>query len=270
MWVHLLPNETRASPQPENYTMTDTPAKAGFSVKKLLPFAAILAGATAGYVFLGDALSFQALGENREALNAWRDANYIAAIATYIGIYALFVAFSLPGASFLTLGGGLIFGLIGGTIATVTGATIGAAGIFLAAKTGFGDNLRSKLDSMSGDGLMSRMRKGIEEDMVNYLLIMRLVPAIPFFIANLAPSFFGVPLRTYIWTTFVGIIPGTAIYTWIGVGLGEVFASGETPDLSVVTSPAVLGPLLGLAALAAMPVLIKSLKGRKSASTLAE
>ena len=250
--------------------MTDSPKKSGFSLKKLLPFAAILVGAAAGYVLLGDSLSFEALGENREALNAWRDANYVVAIATYIGIYAAFVAFSLPGASFLTLGGGLIFGLVGGTLASVTGATIGAAGIFLAAKTGFGDTLRAKLDAQGGDGLMSRMRKGIEEDMVNYLLIMRLVPAIPFFIANLAPSFFGVPLRTYVWTTFVGIIPGTAIYTWIGVGLGEVFASGETPDLSVVTSPAVLGPLLGLAALAALPVVIKSIKGRKAASTPAE
>lgn len=244
--------------------MTDSPKKR-MSLGKLLPFAAIIAGAVAGTVFLGDALSFEALGENREALNAWRDGNYTVAIASYIAVYAIFVAFSLPGASFLTLGGGLIFGLLAGTVATVTGATIGAAGIFLAAKTGFGDTLKAKLDGMSGDGLMNRMRKGIEEDMVNYLLIMRLVPAIPFFVANLAPSFFGVPLRTYVWTTFVGIIPGTAIYTWIGVGLGDVFASGETPDLSVVTSPSVLGPLLGLAALAALPVVIKSIKGRKAA-----
>jgi uncharacterized membrane protein YdjX (TVP38/TMEM64 family) len=250
--------------------MTDTPKKAGFSIGKLLPFVAIVAAVAAGHFFLGDSLSFEALGENREALNAWRDANYPVAIVTYIAIYALFVAFSLPGASFLTLGGGLIFGLLAGTLATVTGATVGAAAIFLAAKTGFGDTLRAKLDAQGGDGLMSRMRKGIEEDMVNYLLIMRLVPAIPFFIANLAPSFFGVPLRTYVWTTFLGIIPGTAIYTWIGVGLGEVFASGATPDLSVVTSRAVLGPLLGLAALAALPVVLKSVKGRKAASSPAE
>lgn len=250
--------------------MTDTVSNTSTSLRKLLPFGLILLGAVAGYIFLGDALSFEALGENREALNAWRDANLFFAIITYTGLYALFVAFSLPGASFLTLGGGLIFGLLAGTLATVTGATVGAVGIFLAAKTGFGDSLRSKLDAQGGDGLISRMRKGIEQDMVSYLLIMRLVPAIPFFIANLAPSFFGVPLRTYVWTTFLGIIPGTAIYTWIGVGLGEVFASGQTPDLSVVTSPAVLGPLLGLAALAALPVLIKAIKGRSAAASSQE
>jgi uncharacterized membrane protein YdjX (TVP38/TMEM64 family) len=90
--------------------------------------------------------------------------------------------------------------------------------------------------------------------------LMRLVPVFPFFVANLAPAFLGVGLRNFALTTFFGIIPGGLVYTSIGAGLGEVFARGETPDLGLLFEPAVIGPILGLAALAALPILIKLLR----------
>ena len=86
---------------------------------------------------------------------------------------------------------------------------------------------------------------------------MRLIPAIPFFIANLAPAFLGVSLRNYIFTTFFGIMPGAIVYASVGAGLGEVFARGETPDLGIIFAPHILGPILGLCALAALPIVIK-------------
>ncbi len=89
---------------------------------------------------------------------------------------------------------------------------------------------------------------------------MRLIPAFPFALVNLAPAFLGVPLRTYVLATLIGIIPGTAVYSWIGAGLGEVFARGETPDLSLIFDPVVLGPILGLCALAALPIVLRALR----------
>ncbi|WP_370206723.1 VTT domain-containing protein [Pararhodobacter marinus] len=88
------------------------------------------------------------------------------------------------------------------------------------------------------------------------LLSMRLIPVVPFFVANLIPALLDVSARRFAWTTFVGILPGALVYTWIGAGLGAVFERGERPDLSVIFEPYVLGPILGLAALSLLPVLI--------------
>jgi uncharacterized membrane protein YdjX (TVP38/TMEM64 family) len=69
---------------------------------------------------------------------------------------------------------------------------------------------------------MEKFEKGFQENEISFLFLLRLVPALPFFVANLLPAFFGVKLFTYVWTTFLGILPGTAVYTSIGTGLGEV------------------------------------------------
>lgn len=217
-----------------------------------LPLAALAAGAIAGVSFFGEYLSFDALKENREALLAWRDANLIGALLTFAALYAAAVAFSVPGALWLTLGGGFLFGTVIAGPVIVLAATGGATAIFLAARTSLGAALRDRAGPW-----LERLRGGVEENAVSFMLVLRLVPAVPFFIANLAPAFLGVPLRTYVWTTFVGIVPGTLVYTSVGAGLGAVIDTGGEPDLGIIFEPHVLGPLLGLAALAALPALLK-------------
>jgi uncharacterized membrane protein YdjX (TVP38/TMEM64 family) len=135
---------------------------------------------------------------------------------------------------------------------------VGATAIFSAAKLGLGDRLAARMDASGGAA--RRIKDGIREDETSYLLLMRLVPAVPFFVANLVPAFVGVGLRVYVLTTFFGILPGSVIYTWVGAGLGEVFARGETPDLGIVFEPLILGPIVGLALLALLPILIKKLR----------
>ena len=124
-------------------------------------------------------------------------------------------------------------------------------------RVGLGDVLYKKMSASNNDGAFSKIEKGLRENEVSYLLLMRLVPAIPFFVANLAPAFLGVSLRRFAITTFFGIIPGTVVYTWIGVGLGDVFDRGGTPDLGIIFEPHVIGPILGLAGLAALPIIIR-------------
>jgi len=233
----------------------------GFGPKQIMILSAIIGIAILGYFQIRDYVSFEALAENREALLAWRDNNYAVAVVTFIGAYILVVAFSLPGASLMTFAGGFLFATFPGSIYNILGATIGASLIFLAAKTFLGDFLYSKIHTDDGkESLLEKMDKELQENAFNYLLILRLVPVIPFFVSNLAPAFLGVKLRTFALTTFLGIIPGGIVYTSIGAGLGEVFARGETPDLSIVTEPHILGPIIGLIILAAMPIVIKKLK----------
>lgn len=229
----------------------------GITIKRMLPLLIAGAGAVALYIFGSDYLSFEALKENREALLAWRDANYLVAALTFMAVYAVATALSFPGGLALTLTGGFLFGTwLGGTFA-VTGATVGAIAIFLAAKNGLGDALRER-----AGGWVKKAESGFRENEISFLLIMRLVPAIPFFAANIVPAFLGASTFNYAWTTFLGIIPGALVYASVGAGLGAVFAAGEDPNFGLIFEPQVLGPLLGLAALSALPIVVKKLRGK--------
>jgi uncharacterized membrane protein YdjX (TVP38/TMEM64 family) len=209
---------------------------------------------------LRDAVSFEALRENRAALLAWRDTHYLATALGYMLLYVGVVALSLPGGAVMTMTGGFLFGLLPGTAMAVVAATAGAALIFVAARAGFGAALQRRIASSGSDGVLKRLEAGLKADAFNYLLMIRLVPAFPFWLVNLAPAFLGIGLRTFVAATFLGIIPGTAVYAWIGAGLGEVFARGEQPDLGLLFDPIVLGPILGLAALAVLPVALRRLR----------
>jgi len=235
---------------------TETDGPKG-SWKRWAPLGIIALGAALGTWLFGDYLSLDALRENREALLAWRDGNYPVAVLTYMALYIAVVAFSLPGALIMTLTGGFLFGLVPGTIYTVTAATIGATCIFIAARTSLGATLKERAGPWMG-----KFEKGFQENELSFLFLLRLVPAVPFFIANLLPAFFGVKLVTYVWTTFLGIAPGSAVYTSVGTGLGEILASGGDLSLNVFADPKVWGPFVGLIALALLPILVKAVRGK--------
>ena len=228
------------------------------SVQKMLPLIGIAVVAVIGFFTLKGYLSFESLRDNREALLAWRDSNYVVAALGFIGVYITIVAFSLPGAAIISLTGGFLFGLFPGALFNIVSATIGAVLIFLAARFGLGDYLSRKMDNAGG--VVGKIKAGLDDNEISFLLLMRLVPAFPFFVANLVPALVGTRLRTFVWTTFVGIIPGGLVYTWVGSGLGEVFARGETPDLGIIFDPKILAPILALCALSLLPVILKAFK----------
>lgn len=241
--------------------MPDTDDPRGNPILRRLPLAGVVMAAILGAIFLRDYLSFEALAENREALLAFRDANYIGTVLVFVGLYAAVVAFSLPVATIMTLTGGFLFATFPGALYNVTGATLGAIALFLAARWGLGSQLASRIDA--SEGTVKKIKAGIDENQWSMLFLIRLVPAVPFFVANLIPAFMGVPLFRFAVSTFLGIIPGAVVYTSVGAGLGEVFARGETPNLGIIFEPQILLPILGLCALAALPIVLKALRGRK-------
>ena len=223
-----------------------------------LPILAILTTAVVGAILLRDTISFEALARHREALLAFRDAHYLTTVLGFVAVYIGIVALSLPPGTVATLTGGFLFGLFPGVLFNVIGATVGAVVIFLAARSGFGDRLAAKLQS--GGGAAARLMAGIKDNEWSVLFLMRLIPAVPFFLANLIPAFTGTRLSTYAVTTFLGIIPAALVFTSVGAGLGEVFARGETPDLGILFTPPILLPILGLAALSALPMVVKAFR----------
>lgn len=239
--------------------MSQTTPQPGLS--RLIPLIALAVAAAVGFALLRDVLSFEALRDNREALLAFRDAHYAASVAVFIALYIAIVAFSLPGATIATLTGGFLFATFPGALFNIAAATVGAALIFLAARWGLGQRLTARMQASAG--LAGRIKQGIDENQWSMLFLIRLVPAVPFFVANIVPALVGVPLGRFVITTFFGIMPGAVVYTSVGAGLGEVFARGEAPDLGILFTAPILLPILGLCALAALPIALRALRGRK-------
>jgi len=202
---------------------------------------------------LSEHLSLATLAAHREALGGFVAANLVLAALAYVALYAAAVALSFPGALFLTLAGGFLFGAAGGTALTVAGATLGATLVFLLAQRLFG------ADALDRMGPKARaLGEGIRRNAASYLLVLRLVPLFPFFLVNLVPAFVGVRLPTYLLTTMLGILPGTAVFSLAGAGLGDVLAMGGAFDARAVLTPEILGALLGLAALSLAAIPLKA------------
>ncbi|MCC3861417.1 TVP38/TMEM64 family protein [Pseudemcibacter aquimaris] len=230
-------------------------------IKKLIPVGLLIAGLILALIFdVGKYLSFEAIGENYAQLKSLIEQDFIISLLLFAFVYILVVAFSIPGASALSLLYGALLGtFVSGTLIVIA-ATIGATIIFLAARYALSDVLREKAGPW-----LSKMQNGFNENAVSYLLFLRLVPAFPFFVVNLVPAFMGVSLRVYVLTTLFGIMPGTYVFASIGNGIGYVLEQGKTPDLSVLGSPEILLPLAGLGLLALIPIIFKKLKANKTA-----
>ena len=200
---------------------------------------------------LGDLLSLETLARHREALAAHVARHAALAAAAFVVIYVAVVAFSLPGATVMTLAGGFLFGAASGTALTVVAATTGATLVFLFARRIFGADALDRLGPRA-----ARLAAGIRREAASYLLVLRLVPLFPFVLVNLVPAFAGVRLPVFVLTTLFGILPGSAVYSLAGAGLGDVLEAGGAVELGSLLSPQELGALLGLAALslAAIPL----------------
>jgi len=226
--------------------------------KRLLPLG-LIAAALAAFFALGgpDYVSMDSLRDNREFLSGLVADNIVLVMLGFIATYAVLVAISFPGAGFLSIFGGFLFGTLTGGFANVIGATIGATLIFLAARYAFGDALSKKAGPY-----MQKFEKGLKENELSYLFILRLIPAFPFFIVNIVPALFDVKIRNYMLSTFFGIIPGALVYASVGKGVGAIFDTGEDVPLSgLMLQPAVILPILGLIALSLLPIIYKKIKG---------
>ena len=228
--------------------------------RRVLPLTILVAGLVLFFVFdLDRFASLEALKQNRETLQMLVAENGVLAVIGFGLIYAVVVAFSLPGGAIMTLTAGFLFGTIGGGLIVVVGATLGATGLFLIARTALGDVLRAKAGPF-----LARMQEGFRENALSYLLVLRLIPLFPFWLVNLVPAFLGVSTTHYVIGTFFGIIPGTFVFASVGNGLGALLDAGEDPNLGVIFQPEVLGSLVALALLSLLPVLYKRHQAKKS------
>jgi uncharacterized membrane protein YdjX (TVP38/TMEM64 family) len=214
------------------------------------PVVLLLAASAAAWALgLASELSWTSLARHQATLTDWVAAHPIIAPSAYLLVYVVVVLLSLPESAVLTVAGGLLFGTVYGGILTILGSSAGAIALFLAVRYHLADILAAR-----GGRFLDTVRISLKQDGFNYLLAIRLVPAVPFWLVNLAAALSGMRLLPYATATVIGIMPATFVFASIGAGVGNALAAGSRPDLAVIFSPRILGPLIGLAVLSLLPI----------------
>jgi uncharacterized membrane protein YdjX (TVP38/TMEM64 family) len=243
-----------------------------------MPLIAVVVLAIIGYLTIGrTGISLEALVRHRMEIDGFVTEHRVLAVLAYIGLYTIAVALSVPGAIFLTVIGGFLFGVVAGASAAVIGATTGATLIFLVARTALGEPLLR----WAGPRAI-KLAHGFRDDAFSYLLFLRLVPLFPFFVVNLVPAFASVRPATFVIATALGVIPASFVYAFAGTGLDSVIvaqsnshrdclAAGRadcamTFDARDILTPQLLGALFALGLLALVPVVVKKLRARSRAT----
>ena len=222
-------------------------------MRRFLPLLVLLVLLCAGFVLLpGRRAGWESLARHQDELTALVSAHPVAAACIYLLAYVVTAALSLPHAAIMTMAGGLLFGTLAGCALTVIGATIGATLLLFAIRSAFGRTLERHRRRIP-----AQLQARLERDGFSYLLALRLLPVVPFWIVNLAAAFARIRLTVFVPATLLGIVPASFILSSIGAGMGGILAQGRMPDLSVLLAPRILLPLLGLAALSLLPVLLR-------------
>jgi uncharacterized membrane protein YdjX (TVP38/TMEM64 family) len=195
------------------------------------------------------------LAEQLRALQQLAADHVVQAALLYILIYVCVAGCGLPLGPPMSIAGGSLFGLWGGLLCAVAGATGGSVLLFLVARGTLGRALRRRQDSR-----MDRVRRLVERDGFAGLLALRVAPVVPGWLLNLAAALTHMRVQPFIAATILGLLPATTVFTSIGSGLDTVLTSNIPPGIGIVLQPSILLPLLALSGLAALPVIVRHLR----------
>ena len=185
-----------------------------------------------------------------EYINTQINSNFLLAIIFYSFLYIVCVAFSVPVASYLTLIGGAIFNWLALPVVIIS-ATIGATIIFILSKSILANYFSKKIIKK-----YKGLEKGFSKNHFYYLLFLRLIPFAPFFIVNILAGIVNMRIISYVFATFIGIIPGTTIYIFTGITFTELFLDSQIPEFNIISSKYFLIILL-LSILSLSPIIFE-------------
>lgn len=230
--------------------------------KRLTPVLILLAAfGAAWFLGVGEIFSWQGLISRREEVVGWFGTHPASAPLLFILVYIAAAALCLPGVSILSMASGLLFGTLIGAAVTVVGATTGATLLFLVARYAASGWFAGRSVPWLEEWV-SRLRTGLERDGFSYVLALRLIPAFPFWLVNLAPALVGMRLAPFVLATGLGVIPGSLVFASIGAGINTVILAGGEPKLTL----GLFLPLVGLGLLSLLPVLWRRWKGGDAVS----
>ncbi|HYD38999.1 MAG TPA: VTT domain-containing protein, partial [Allosphingosinicella sp.] len=215
--------------------------KRGSQGRILLLLLLVLAVAAYFLLDLGQYLTLASLKSRQAELAAFVEARPATAVAAFFLLYVAVTALSLPGAAIMTLAAGAIFGLWRGTLIVSFASTIGASLAFLSSRYLLRDWVKARFGERG-----AAIDRGIEKDGAFYLLTLRLIPAFPFFLVNLAMGLTAMRLVTYALVSQVGMLPGTIVYVNAGTQLAAIESTSDILSPGLILSFVLLGlfPLL--------------------------
>lgn len=200
-------------------------------------------------------ITFEDFKNNSDTFKEYVGENYLLATFVYIGIYFVVAAFSIPGAFVLSIAGGFLFGTILATAYVLAGATSGAILAFLTSRYLAGNYLQNKYG-----GELVNINREIEENGKYYILMLRFISIPPFFVLNILAGLTKLDLKTFVWTTALGILPGTLIYSFAGSNLSRIEEPREILSLNMMIAFFLLG-LLALSPVLAQKFFKKKPRG---------
>jgi pyruvate/2-oxoglutarate dehydrogenase complex dihydrolipoamide dehydrogenase (E3) component/uncharacterized membrane protein YdjX (TVP38/TMEM64 family) len=181
-------------------------------------------------------LSFEHLKSQHAALGEWRAAHPAAAALGFFAAYVGVAGLSLPGAVLLTLLGGALFGLLWGTLLVSFASSIGATLAFLASRFVLRDWVKARYGRH-----VDRIDRGVEKEGALYLFSLRLIPAVPFFVINLALGLTSMRARTFYWVSQLGMLAGTIVYVYAGTQLSRIAAPKDILSWKLLLAFLLLG-----------------------------
>lgn len=192
---------------------------------------------------LDDQIRLDQLQNNLERIRHFENIHPIKMVVIFFGIHVLMTSLSIPGSIVLTLLSGTIFGLMKGTIFVSLAGTLGASISFLTSRYLFQKAVMSKFQNQF-NFLDTMMKKSGN----SYLFTLRLLPASPFVLVNLLMGLTSIKIRSFVWITFVSMIPGNFIFVYAGKKFSQIDSFRGILTLPVI---------LMLAALSSLPFLLR-------------
>jgi pyruvate/2-oxoglutarate dehydrogenase complex dihydrolipoamide dehydrogenase (E3) component/uncharacterized membrane protein YdjX (TVP38/TMEM64 family) len=207
------------------------------SRKKLLLLVVLLALVAAFFLFdLGRFLSLDYIKQRQDDLAAAYAARPALFIGVFFVVYVASVAASLPVATVLTLAAGAVFGLLAGTVIVSFASSVGSTLAFLASRYVLRDSVQSRFGKQ-----LDEINKGVERDGIFYLVTLRIIPLVPFFVVNLLMGLTRMKARTFYWVSQLSMLAGTVVYVNAGTQLAKIQSKGDVLSPELIGSFVLLG-----------------------------
>jgi len=214
----------------------------------------------AGWWLLPQHFSLQMLAAHDDTVRTWCRTHTAIALLILFAAYTVVTAASIPAAALMTMAAGWLFGFWPAFVVISFASTLGAACAFLISRTLLQDALLARYGRQHQKLLRATERNGAA-----VVLLLRLIPTIPFFLVNILLALSPIQLRTFWWASQLGMLPGTAVFVAAGASL---------PSLKTLESQGTGGvltwqTLTAFLALGCLPVSIRLLRNRNNGETTA-
>jgi uncharacterized membrane protein YdjX (TVP38/TMEM64 family) len=220
------------------------------------PLALVLWGAAAlaivaalTWATASGALTWSMAVDAREAAEAFIARYTVLAYAGYIALFVVMALALFPAQLWVIVFGAMLFGWGPAFFVSWFAAVLAAVAVFLAARGVLAGRYRARAGKY-----LARVEESFRRDQFSWMLAMRFIPVVPYFVSNVAPAFLGARLPPFLVAAVIGVIPYVGAYTFAGDRAGAVLNRETAPDLGGLAAdlfPVMLAigalPLLALA-----------------------